>query len=513
VQAGTDRHPQGPYPVQQLKAEFEAVQFRRRLMTWRGTSSNLNTLLSMSGTLLRNRAREAVRNQAYAGSACESFVANAVGCGIKPMPRVDDPALKDAMQKLWLDWTDEADADGLTDFYGLQALAARSMFEAGEVFLRFRPRLPIDNLSVPLQLQMIEADQVPLNHNVIGQNGRQIRCGIEFDAIGQRAAYWVMRSHPGDQTIAMPDTTPVRVPATEMLHLYHPLRPGQIRGVPWITRSLVKLWLLDQYDDAELDRKKSAAMFAGFITKIAPDADMLGETENPDPDDPHAGLAELQPGTFQALMPGEDIKFSEPADVGGSYEAFQYRNLSAVAAGMGIPYTQMTGDLRQANYSSLRAGLVEFRRRIEQFQHTTLVYQLCRPVRKRWMDEAVLSGALKIPNYRRDRRIVQQCTWLPEAFDWVDPEKDTKAELLEIAGGLKSRSQAISERGDDIEQVDAERAADKKREAALGLAQDVALALSPNQRPVLTPPEDTQQAPAETPAPAPKKKPAKGAAA
>jgi capsid protein len=30
---------------------------------------------------------------------------------------------------------------------------------------------------------------------------------------------------------------------------------------------MVRLWLLDQYDDAELDRKKVAAMFAGFVTR------------------------------------------------------------------------------------------------------------------------------------------------------------------------------------------------------------------------------------------------------
>ena len=46
------------------------------------------------------------------------------------------------MQQLWLDWTDEADAEGFTDFYGLQRRAAREVFIAGEVFFRFRPRRP-----------------------------------------------------------------------------------------------------------------------------------------------------------------------------------------------------------------------------------------------------------------------------------------------------------------------------------------------------------------------------------
>ena len=44
----------------------------------------------------------------------------------------------------------------------------------------------------------------------------------------------------------------MRVPAAEIVHLFRPLRPGQIRGEPWLARALVKLNELDQYDDAEL---------------------------------------------------------------------------------------------------------------------------------------------------------------------------------------------------------------------------------------------------------------------
>ena len=52
----------------------------------------------------------------------------------------------------------------------------------------------------------------------------------------------------------------------------------------------------------------------------------------------------------------------------------------------------------------------------------------------------------------------------------VDPLKDAKAEIEQIAAGLKSRTQALAERGYDAEQVDAEIAADQAREQALGLS-------------------------------------------
>jgi len=86
--------------------------------------------------------RELVRNDPLAGSGMDTLVANLIGTGITPRWLLDDAALKKVIQELWADWVNEADADGVCDFYGLQALAARAIIEAGEVLIRFRPRRP-----------------------------------------------------------------------------------------------------------------------------------------------------------------------------------------------------------------------------------------------------------------------------------------------------------------------------------------------------------------------------------
>lgn len=82
---------------------------------------------------------------------------------------------------------------------------------------------------------------------------------------------------------------------------------------------------------------------------------------------------------------------------------------------------------------------------------------------------AVLAGAIDLPSYATDRREYLACDWLPTKWDWIDPAKDAAAEILQIEAGLKSRTQAIAERGYDAEQVDQEIAAERKREAELGL--------------------------------------------
>ncbi len=452
--------PGGP---EAMRAHLEGAMAKRRLRGWNPPLENINALVASGGPKLLARSRELVVTNGYAANACEAFAANLVGDGIKPSSLISDPDLRDQVQRFWLAWTDEADADGLTDFYGLQAMIAREMFVAGECFVRLRPRRAEDGLLVPLQLQLLQSEMLPFEKTETATNGNRIRCGIEFDLIGRRVAYHFRRSHPGDSTdqrVALPET--VRVPAEDVLHIYRPIDAGQIRGLPHIAPAMVRLFLLDQYDDAELDRKKTAAMFAGFITKTAPEDPMMGEGEA---DLDGAAIASLEPGTMQVLLPGEDVTFSSPADVGGGYEAFQYRTLLAVSASLGLPYHLVTGDVRQANYSSLRAELVEFRRRIGQLQHGVMARQLCRPIWRRWLDTAQLAGRLDLS----DPAAARMVQWIPPRWDWVDPLKDIQAQVLAMEAGITSRRKVVEATGYDVEEVDRENAADAKRVADLGL--------------------------------------------
>ena len=453
---------QKPGGREAMRARLEGAMAKRRLRGWNPPLENINALVASGGPRLLARSRELVVTNGYAANACEAFAANLVGDGIKPSSLIRDANLRGQVQKLWLAWTDEADADGLTDFYGLQAIVAREMFVAGECFVRLRSRRAEDGLLVPLQLQLLQSEMLPFDKTETAPNGNRIRCGIEFDLIGRRVAYHFRRHHPGDSTEAGHGTTSTtRVPAEDVLHIYRPIDAGQIRGLPHIAPAMVRLFLLDQYDDAELDRKKTAAMFAGFITKTAAEDPLMGEGEA---DLDGAAIASLEPGTMQVLLPDEDVKFSSPADVGGGYEAFQYRTLLSVSASLGLPYHLVTGDVRQANYSSLRAELVEFRRRIGQLQHGVMAHQLCRPVWMRWLEVAVLSGAIDA-----DPTLARPVQWIPPRWDWVDPLKDIQAQVLAMEAGITSRRKVVEATGYDVEEVDQENASDAQRAADLGL--------------------------------------------
>jgi lambda family phage portal protein len=473
---------------------FDGGAMRRRLKSWIPTQYTTNVIMAAQGPLLRSRARDAMRNNPHANAACESFVSNLIGTGIKPSSLLsEEPQLREQIMELWLDWTDECDADGIADFYGMQTIVARCLMEAGECFIRYRPRRPEDGFTVPLQLQLLESDMCPYWWNQAAPNGNWIMNGVELDYLGRRAAYWFFPTHPGDMPIE-PTTTlvPIRIPASEVLHVFRCTRPGQMRGVPLIAPSLVRMYLLDQYDDAELDRKRIAAMFAGFVTQ----AEDILPTSGPDlstPEDEGVMLSPLEPGTMQRLRVGENITFSEPADVGGAYEDYQYRQQLALYSALGIPYSIGTSDLRRANYSSLRGVIVEYRRKLEQFQHNTIVFQMCAPIWQRWFDTAVLAEAIDIEagEYLESKREFVRAKWIPQRNDWVDPLKDRQAEKLAVDAGFKSRSDVVEAEGGDPEENDLRIAADKEREEGLDLVFPVVYAAQSGQP--LTPSEEQDQ--------------------
>lgn len=424
------------------------------------TLDSLNTAILAGATPAARRAGWYARNNPWVAAAVDSLVGNVVGAGIKPQSTHPDRAVRERLQALWLRWTDQATPDGLADFYGLQSMAVRAMVESGESFARLRVNDTADG--IPLQIELLDREQVPTDlHRDIG-GGARIRAGIEFDSAGRRIAYRVSTARPGDPLGSF-RMDPIRVPAADCLHLFKPLAAGQLRGITWLAPVLLRLHELDQFEDATLVKAKVAALFTGFITD--PDGTVGGLSG-----DNRSGVLTvgMEPGSLIPLPPGADIRFSNPTEH-DAYAPFVKNHLRAVAAGLGLPYELVSGDLEGVTYSSIRAGLVEFRRRVEQLQHNVVVHLFCRPVWERFVRLAVLTGDLPARDFDADPAAYLGCSWLPPKFDYVDPMKDVQAEILAIDAGLKSRSQAISERGYDAEQVDAEIAADKERADGMGL--------------------------------------------
>ncbi|MFN4153648.1 MAG: phage portal protein [Paracoccaceae bacterium] len=399
-----------------------------------GSFGRVGTETMLAGPTLRKRARYAAANNAWIANAVGNWTGALVGSGI--VPTADAAAVKSFNL-----WAETADADGRTDLWGLQAEIARGLVIDGEAFAQI-----VDSDDGP-RLRLIPPELVDESMTRDLGDGRFIVSGVEFNADGTRAAYHILPARPTD--LFATTGTPVRIAADEILHVFKPLGAGQVRGVSWLAPIILPANELDQLQDAWAVGAKVAAMLCGFVVN----QNATGG------DDPFEGqdLPSLEPGTLQRLAGGWDVRFTAPAQV-SQVDPLLKLGLRQMAAGMGMPEYMLSGDLSDANYSSLRAGLLPFRQRVEQVQYHCLVPQLLNPVWRivtRW---AAAVGDLA--EFESDPRRFLSCEWLPPRPLQVDPLKDVQATVAELEAGLTSRKKAVAERGWALADLDAEIASD-----------------------------------------------------
>lgn len=453
------------------RSHYDAARRSRRLASWNPSSAGPNNSLVDLQTL-RNRSRDILRNEWSAESATNNFVIDMVGTGIVARMTNDLSSTKrDKYDGLWQKFIKECDADGILDLYGMQALGAETWDNAGEFFFRIRSRRIEDGLTVPMQIQLLEPEMIPLLDRDL-PSGNRIRQGIEFDLIGRRVNYWVYKQHPGDKSsaaVSIDDVYPV--PADQIRHVYRPRRIGQLRGVPTGTSSMVKMKTVGDYDDAVVEKAKVQNLYVGVIKRPAPSygADNVDPLTGKIIEDfgGDAPMVALEPGAVVELAPGEDMAFSNPPATGVGYNDFMRQQNLSIAGGRGVPYELMTGDIMNVSDRTLRVIIQQYRRGIEQKQWLTLIPMFCQPIRDAWVDAAVVAGLIPM----KDADAVKDVEWSPQAWAYIHPVQDVQSKVLEIDNGIASRDSVIAGRGYDPEKVDRQRADAKSREEKLGLTQ------------------------------------------
>lgn len=400
---------------------------------------------------LRIRARSLVQNVPYISRGLQAKVSAAIGTGIEPRFEGDSA---DLLNGLWTKWVKVADADAIFDLYGLEAAAYRAMEQDGEALVRRRSRLPTDNYPVPMQLQLLEIDWLDSGKNSTGRAGNSILNGIEYDALGKPAAYWLFDEHPGESMkLFRAGISSRRVDAKDIIHLFAPTRPGQGRGITGLAPVIARTRDLSLYEDAEIQRKnletRLGVLMSGDASVMQQDT-IFGTAKvgGAEGERDYGDRGQLPSGGAVEMPPGYNITTVEPKPAGGFVEYCKL-NLHLIAAGWGVPYESMTGDMAEVNFSSARIRQIEFRRDTEQLQWLVLIPRLCQRIAEWFEESAVTAGKVQ----RSTKRNVD---WSTPRWDYVNPAQDVKAELDAIGGALLSPSEALRRRGYKPEQVFAE---------------------------------------------------------
>jgi lambda family phage portal protein len=458
-----------------------------RSTTWRDSGASATAEVGAAALTVARRAREAVRNNPYGARIVDLWAGNAVGAGITTTWTSEPHA--DA----WKRWAGglDCDAEGHLHFAALQALVMRGVVESGEVFVRFQFALPSAANPVGLRLQVLESDFLDTSRNGV-INGENTVQGIGLDNAGRPAGYWLYKFHPGNSWIfEAAAVQSVRVPADDVMHIFRKRRPGQLRDVSWLAPVLAHLRDLSEYEAALLQKAKIEACLVGAVTDdgegvIGAASTSGSETQSSDGlfRDARGNVVEtFEPGLLlyrRTNGAGSSFEAINPSS-SGSHVSLARRALEAAAVGVGLTYDQVAGDLTQANYSSLRAGKIEFRRLCEQVQYGMLIPMLISRTARRFHAQGAMRGlwASEMPD---------GVEHVPPPHEMIDPLKDTTALIAQVRAGFVPLSEAVAGFGytvaETVERYKADNVmldkagvaldTDPRRVAKSGAAQDAA---------------------------------------
>lgn len=426
-------------------ARFDGARNTRRTRGWRADATGPNAETRDQLPTLRNRSRDLVQNNPWARAGVDILVSYQVGTGIELRSDTGDRALDEQADALFAEWCAKADITGRLDFAGLTAQVARARAQDGEALALLATLSAAEarrrGLRVPLAIQVVEADRLPEDLNQDLADGGAIIQGVEMDRTGMPVRFHLRDHHPGES--AMIGGTYGRlipVPSGNVLHIFRQDRAGQVRGTPDLSSVLTRLRGLDELEDAALEQAKVQACLAAFVTSNAgPGGGPLEKRPDASADQQ---LRTLAPGIIERLLPGEDVKFSAPSGA-GSFSDLARHQLHAIAQGMRITYDLLTGDLSQANYSSIRAGRLAFRRQLERDQWTVLIPGFSRRVWDTFIVTAQRVGELPL------RAGGWPMKAAPPRFEMVDPLKDAMAMRAMVRMGAMTWPQMVAEMGWD----------------------------------------------------------------
>lgn len=434
---------------------------------------------------LRDLSRTMIRDDAHAATTINIHEECIVGEGIRPQSacRPESTGMSESQCEVWRKacneewerWCDEeADATRVGTFYDLQVLALRCELQDGD---------GIGHAVVGGEMiacELIDADRVESPGFI---DTDLIRGGVELGAHGERVAFHILPSHPDDHFPGTKWTTqPDRIRVTDdngtsiVQHVYKRTRPGQTRGVPLLTPSLLYTRHLHHYLDSELIAARSASNFAMFIKRNVSqtDADIF-----PVQDDEQASGVQyhefLEPGIIEYLNEGEEPVPFNPNRPGEQFEPFVVRVLRAICASSGLSYEVVCRDFGRMNLSSARAMLREIRRGFD-LRRRRFVRGFCQPWWNNVIRHAVGAGRLKPPgrDWLDRQRAFLAATWVAPAYGMVDPETDVKGSMMSVDANLSDQYQEAARHGLDAEHVLRERARFYRRakdlEAEFGLA-------------------------------------------
>ena len=408
----------GLVPRSLLKAEnkrayeigYQAAAINRLTNNWAASTLSIDSIAQTQLNTLRARCRILADQNDYALKFLRMIKNNVVGPeGIQLKNKAVDPPrgretkpkpdlyANRIIEEAWWNFSRRGDctADRTMSLCDVLNLAAETVARDGEILIRkvrgFQNR---DKFA----LQIIEADYLDTDKNEKLTGGAEIRMGVELNRWREPVAYWLRASNPND-TLASGgvDMRWERVPARDIIHPFIRIRPEQTRGIPWMAAAAYRLNMLGKYEEAEVTAARVSACKQGFFVKQNGNAEYTGEQDT-------AGnkMMDAEPGAFEELPYGMDVKTVDWNHPNSSYGQFMKTCLRGVAAGLGVSYNMLANDMESVNFASGKLGLEEERDYWKVLQRW-FIDSVVNEIFREWLEAQLMHGNIALPFSKFDK--------------------------------------------------------------------------------------------------------------
>lgn len=439
-----------------------ADRTRRANQSYIGREKSADTAILPDLPTLREESQHLFRNNAIAGGAIKTNITKVVGTGLKVKSQIDRDVLNlsDEQADAWertaerefklATETREIDSERTLPFSLLQGLAFLKVLEDGDVLVNM-PRIARPGSPYTLKLQLIEAARMINKGNV--QNTESLSGGVQKDENGAPVAYHILKQHPGSLYRGTNQLSWTSIPAFGKtgnplcLHLFDKTRPGQSRGVPYLTPVVELIKQLGRYTDAEVMAAVVSGMLTIFVTnengnpQLGPAATAGNPTGDISQQADVTGM-ELGYGSVVGLLPGEKIETVNPGRPNPAFDPFMTAILRQIGMALELPFELLVRHFT-SSYSASRAALEEAWDYFMRRRHW-LVVSFCQPVYEAVITEAVARGRLAAPGFFADPMVKKAwlgTSWMGDAQSQLDPVKEIEAATRRINLRISTRAE------------------------------------------------------------------------
>jgi lambda family phage portal protein len=418
------------------------------------------------------RSIDLTNNDPHASGVVDTFATTIAGSGLRPIPALDPDildlskedirTLQAKQRAVYQKWYATADASGTMTFGALQYLFIRSLCEYGEYLVLVHM---IDSPRRPYMLALRVINPLRLKTPIDKINDPAIKDGVEIGQYGEPVAYWIKRSSQALAGAQLPDTSQnfSRIPAStghrpNVIHRFISREPEQVRGMPLLAPAMKFFLDLNDYLDTELVSNVVASAISLFI-ELAPGSDPMRIAEslssftatdrNAAAEKKKVRYQEVLGGTIYYGNNGEKPHLLSPNRPGTTFEPFTKIIKKAIAMGINIPYPVVFKDVEGVNFAGFRSAMLDAWR-VFMMHRTWLGEDTNQPIYTMLQEEAYLKGEIDYRDFYVNMHSLTHADWRGSPKGDIEPIKAVQADALAIQNNIKTRAEAIAERGGEL---------------------------------------------------------------